>query len=197
MGLHQQVSDPEVRTAAEIQERRNVFWALSVLDKHFTLLTGKSCCLPSYDCDVPSPDPEPENELQKYFLARIHLALMQERIYVSLYSAKAMRSTESHIQSSVSKLDSELREWYDNMETPLFQAQEEATGREYLLAIELHFLYLNSCIMVHRRSCNASDKTRCLQEAKQSLELLQKIKMSPRVEKDATLKRLANNPILS
>lgn len=190
MGLHQQVNDSEVRTAADIQERRNVFWTLSVLDKHFTLLTGKSCHLPSYDCDVPQPNPEPENEMQKYFLARIQLAVMQEKIYVSLYSAKAMRASESHVQASVSKLDSELRQWYDNMESPLVVAQEEATSREYLIAIEIHFLYLNNCIMVHRRSCDASDRTRCLDEAKQSLGLLHKIKMSPRGERDATLKRL-------
>src|SRR5436190_21408121 len=102
MGLHQQDHRIEGYSEEEVQERRNLFWTLFVLDKHFSLLTGKSCCLPSYDCDVLRPELEPANKLQKYFNARIGLALVQERIYVGMYSAKALRATRAQKQVAMS-----------------------------------------------------------------------------------------------
>lgn len=189
MGLHQQTPDVEGYTWAEIQERRNVFWTLSVLEKHFSLLTGKSCCLPSYDCDVLAPEAEPGNKSQKFFLARIGLALIQERIYVSLYSAKAMRITEAQKQVSITRLDADLRLWYERFDTVLVDAKSDLTTRECVLAIEIEFLYYNCCIMVHRRSSGTPDKVQCLNEARQSLELLQTLKGIARAEKDAVLRR--------
>jgi hypothetical protein len=174
---------------AEIQERRNAFWTLSVLEKHFSLLTGKSCCLPSYDCDVMLPEVDPTDQLQKFFLARIGLALFQERIYINLYSANGLRSSEAQRQVAISRLNVDLRHWYEGFEEVLLAAKSDLTSAECVPALEVEFMYHNCCIMVHRRSIRQPDKVQCLKEARKYLHLLEVLKSVSRVEKDAVLRR--------
>ena len=160
-----------------------------MLDKHFSLLTGKSCCLPSYDCDVLRPEMESGNELQKYFHARIGLALIQERIYVSIYSVKALRGTQAQKQVSISRLDADLRQWHEEFKKMSLEARNDFTTGESVLAVEIEFLYYNCCIMIHRRGGRSSERTQCLKEARQSLGLLQTLQSISCVEKDAALRR--------
>jgi hypothetical protein len=185
MGLHQQSPSPDGLTAAEVRERRNVFWTLSVLDKHFSLLTGTSCRLPSYDCAVPLPEPEPGHTRGRFFVARIRLARIQERIYVALYSAAALRAADPLVLAAVARLVTDLRAWRDALEP----VPADAPPADRILALELNFLFYSSCIMVRRRSAAADDKALCLRDARDSLALLSTMRAIHSPESDAGLRR--------
>lgn len=179
MGLHQQLSDPSnIHASAQAEERKNVFWTLFVLDKSMSLMTGHSCSLPSYDCDVPLPEVTQEYPLHPQFLARIRMARIQEQIHKNLYAVEASRKTDAERRKAIVQMDAELRDWWNLHKDIIRQEKIDGAKIEDLVGAELSFCFYNSRIMVHRAGSIPGRKSECLDDARACIAIMEKMNMA-------------------
>lgn len=170
IGLHRQ--QPVNQSSPEFtQDREALFWLLFTVDKNFSLLLGTPVRLPLYDCDVPMPTSLSSEQTQ-----RVQACIIQERIYVMLYSASCSQKTPEQREQAVSELEADL----DNFRRLQEQADHEEAAPAWrgkpFLELEMKFIYHQLRVMVLRCSTDSTKKQRCLDEARQSITNLSKIR---------------------
>jgi len=117
MGLHRRCQDTGL-SAAEIEERKRVFWVAYALDKDISLQTGQPPTQDDDDMDVEFPfencstlnHPGESNNMD-FFNLRVRLALIQGQIYSRLCSVKATKQTPCERILAARELESMLRAW--------------------------------------------------------------------------------------
>jgi hypothetical protein len=189
MGLHRR--GRHTNNDSSLAERQNLFWSLFVIDKNLSLLTGKSARLPWYDCDVQLPQPGPSDLPQSYFVSRAKLAIIQEQVYSSLYSADAMRQTELAREQAIMRLSDKLQQWLHDHDRILskkeFSVDEEPiqhVGLELLILCDMHV------VMVCRQSRVAPNLTKCYHASRKVMEKLHKLVQKTEFRgKEASLRR--------
>lgn len=105
---------------------RNLFWICYVLDKELFLRTGRPPSLGDDDCDLTFPTgysnstsvdqippqrsagPEVRPLL---FPTDLNLSIITSRIYRSLFSAKALRKSDTELLRTIRELDDDLEKW--------------------------------------------------------------------------------------
>ncbi|KAJ6054493.1 hypothetical protein N7444_003591 [Penicillium canescens] len=105
IGLHHNISRAGPTNEYLETERQNLFWSLFIVDKHASLIAGKPCLLPSYDCSVPLPT------VDNHFTARVHLAHIQEDLYRNLYSAEVCHIGRDSINRRANNIGRRLQSW--------------------------------------------------------------------------------------
>ncbi|KAH8817265.1 fungal-specific transcription factor domain-containing protein [Xylogone sp. PMI_703] len=117
IGLHRQSQDPS-RSAAEIEERKLVFWIGYCLDKDVTLQTRQPPAQDDDDMDVElpskygvSPTRPGESINMGIFYFRVKLAIIQGQIYKRLFSAKTVKQTVDERISAARELQNMLQTW--------------------------------------------------------------------------------------
>ena len=173
MGLHQQRQTDTSTSNGDIQARRFLFWLLFTLDKDLSILLGSPPSLPLYDCDVAMPDRVSSDQYQ-----RIQACIIQERVYVLLYSASSTMKSSEQREQAIAELNLDL----DNFETFQSQADPEDPmsgwrGKPFL-NLEMKFIYHQLRVMVLRCSEKAENKQRCLAESRQSMIYISKIRLA-------------------
>ena len=127
MGLHKQCQDPSI-SAAEIEERKRVFWIAYSLDKELSLRMGQPSAQDDDDMDVELPSEiddsliRPGESTRKgFFNSRARLAVIQGQIYKRLYSVKATKQGTSERVVAVTDLEATLQSWRASVPTEFLQ----------------------------------------------------------------------------
>ena len=175
IGIHQENCIASDAFDIGVEERRDVFWVLFVLDKQMCVLTGNSYSISSSDCDVQLPRQIPGSFFNQQFLARIQLALLQERIYSGLYSTEGIRQTSGEVERVIDRLSTELQKWYDAHELVLTDQLVDGGPQVPFVGAEMTFWYYNCCVLVLRRSSDSARRSQSLQDSRSAISSIQRI----------------------
>ena len=160
MDLHRSCQNPDI-SAAEIEERKRVFWIAYSLDKDLSLQMAQPLAQDDDDMDVKLPSEMDsgliypgETTKMDYFNFRTRLAMIQGQIYKHLYSVKATKQTVAERVVAATELEAMLQSWrasvpMDYMQdyAGLFLQQPvSATIRQPVI---LQLLYFNSLTIVY------------------------------------------------
>jgi hypothetical protein len=117
MGLHRRNQDPSL-SAAEVEQRKRVFWSAYCLDKDISLQTGQPPAQDEDDMDVELPFENNGAPLRHgephsvdFFNFRIRLAMIQGKIYKRLCSVKATKQSTSDRVMAAKELEAMLHTW--------------------------------------------------------------------------------------
>ncbi|PYI12190.1 hypothetical protein BO78DRAFT_425429 [Aspergillus sclerotiicarbonarius CBS 121057] len=170
MGLHQSSSTADAKQCAECQK---LFWSLFILDKHTSLVAGKPCLLPSYDCGIPLPPSTTGILLDDLFAARISLAHIEEDVFCSLYSAKAPQLSPNRLSRRAHKLVRRLNDWTLQHSRILYPPASTTTTAQQ--ATELRYALCICRVLVQRRISTPESRQTRLEHARTGLRLLQEL----------------------
>ncbi|TAQ91168.1 hypothetical protein B7494_g548 [Chlorociboria aeruginascens] len=173
IGLHQQGHARNDTSPAAI-ERRNLFWALFIVDKQSLFICNKSSHLPFFDCDAALPlAPVPDYPLHDHFLANIQISCILEEIYRNLYSAEAYRLTEAQHQQRVELLLERLKAWETTHYNVIFNPiNSTSTCQKPYFALELKYSVLVAGLLVRRRSKSKTHKQQGLEDDRECLNII-------------------------
>jgi hypothetical protein len=117
MGLHKRCQNPNI-SAAEIEERKRVFWIAYSLDKDLSLQMGQPLAQDDDDMDVELPSEidssliyPGESTRMNFFNFRARLAMIQGQIYKRLYSVKATKQAVAERVVAATELEAMLQSW--------------------------------------------------------------------------------------
>ncbi|MCJ1386445.1 hypothetical protein MMC17_009571 [Xylographa soralifera] len=160
MGLHKQCQNPNV-SAAEIEERKRVFWIAYSLDKDLSLQMGQPSAQDDDDMDVELPS-EIDSSLvypgdsigMNFFNFRARLAMIQGQIYKRLYSVKATKQAVAERVVAATELEAMLQLWRASVPTEFMQDYYEPflqmpTSDTVRHPIILQLLYFNSLAIIY------------------------------------------------
>ena len=160
LGLHKRCQSPNL-SAAEIEERRRVFWIAYSLDKDLSLRMGVPSSQDDDDMDVELPsefDSSPiypgELTTMNYFKYRARLAMIQGHIYKRLCSVKATKQAVAERVVAATELESRLQSWRASVPIELMQdtygpfLHMSSWGTDQNPII-LQLLYFNSLAIVY------------------------------------------------
>ena len=160
MGLHRQCRNPNI-SAAEIEDRKRVFWIAYSLDKDLSLRMGQPSGQDDDDMDVELPTIVENSAVYpgqstwiNIFKFRATLAMIQGQIYKRLYSVKATKATVAERVAAATELEKMLLSWRESVP---FEFIQETYGTFLQMPssgiighpIILQLVYFNSLAMVH------------------------------------------------
>lgn len=143
------------------------------MDKQLALMSGKSCHLHGFDCDVPLPVSENTSDMPLcgHWVAAIKLAFLNEDVYRSLYSAESTRASDAQHQRKVEVLTQKLNSWA-TAHQQLLSDDETCSSQKSSSSLELRYSMLTSQILVLRRSKNRESKAQLLTNARACLNII-------------------------
>ena len=181
MGLHRQCRDPKI-SAAEIEERKRVFWIAYSFDKDLSLRMGQPSAQDDDDMDVDLPsdiDSGPiysgERTGMNLLNFRARLAQIQSQIYKRLYSVKATKQAVAERVVAATELEAMLRSWRASVPIDFIQDFDGQflhlpTSGTIQYPIMLQLLYFNSLAFVYN-SLPAQPRYRELQRIGDPMEV--------------------------
>ncbi|KAI1462579.1 hypothetical protein F4805DRAFT_471868 [Annulohypoxylon moriforme] len=113
LGLHRESTYNRNRNPQSKYSRR-LFWALYILDKNMSLVSGRAPKIYDFDIDVEHPQVTPNPGARAWdesFLAFIKLAQLQSHIYCQLYSVQALAKPPPFKAQQIEALSSSLQQW--------------------------------------------------------------------------------------
>ena len=159
IGLHRKLDESGL-SESEINQRRNVFWIVYIMDKVLALRLGHPSVMNDNDIGVDLPKEHksfsfyPDGS-QRYdiFRCQVRLALLESRIYTELYSAAAHRRSALERLRSVGQIDKELQEWRTTVPIEIRPDEFIRCSQEQFPPVFLmHFEYYNCLTTIHRVS---------------------------------------------
>jgi len=144
----------------QLDERRNVFWMLYVLDKGVSLHRGRPSFIHDQDIGVTLPKPTPfvcttpsSFPNGSTFVMAVKLAMLESRVYSELYCARARAKPIREKLKAVGMLDHELQRWRQELPSPIRPGNPIVCDEQYFLPIlVLHYSYYNCLTTIHRAS---------------------------------------------
>lgn len=152
---------------SEIEQRRRIFWIIYLVDKDVALRSGRPPCLNDDDCNVELPDENPpdgcgvlplENGSFNIFRAMARFSVIESKVYMQLYSAKASRQSDGELLQAIGRLDKELEEWRISVPAQIRPDDDsnglpaDLSGGPLVHILLLHFAYYNCLTTIHRMS---------------------------------------------
>lgn len=136
------------------------------MDKDIALRSGRPPCLNDDDCNVDLPDENPEDGYGivplikekgnfNIFHAMARFSVIQSKVYMQLYSAKASRQSDGELLQAIGRLDKELEDWRASLPAefrPESEISLEHAGGILMHVIILHFAYYSCLTTIHRMS---------------------------------------------
>ncbi|KAI9852345.1 MAG: hypothetical protein M1838_001050 [Thelocarpon superellum] len=155
IGLHRRLNADFGLSAAQTQDRRNVFWILYMLDKATSLRSGRPSVINDEDVGIDLPSHEEGQEPNKFRSMAI-LALLESRVYSRLYSARSRTRSRFERLKAVSQLDLELQKWRDALPMEIRPEREiRCSKQKYMPVVMMHFAYYNCLTAIHRMSVHS------------------------------------------
>ncbi|CAN8095387.1 unnamed protein product [Discula destructiva] len=149
----------------EIEQRKRVFWIAYMLDKDLCLRSGRPFAQDDDDMNVELPDAEPEDNIgnipladgkgkMNLFRVMCELAVIESKVYKTLYATKATKQTDGELLQAIGELDQELEDWKDRMPIEYRPENEIQASHTPLIlhVVMLHFTYYNCLTTIHRMS---------------------------------------------
>ena len=166
IGLHRQGRSFRLSSIEAVQRRR-VFWIMYMLDKDTALRSGRPPCISDDDCNVELPDEDPldgvgnlplSNGMANFnlFRAMARLSVIESKVYIQLYSAKAAKQSDGELLNTIGRLDDELEKWKDSLPAEFRPGNDQSTTSQNKImpVVFLHFSYLYCLTTIHRTSSN-------------------------------------------
>ncbi|KAA8649559.1 uncharacterized protein ATNIH1004_002230 [Aspergillus tanneri] len=158
----------------EENERRNLYWAVFVIDKQRTYIAGRPFDLHFYDSDVQLfQSIATQTVTQQCWKAYIHMMAIWEEIYIYLYSLRAFRKGLSYRQSQISKLDCLSRKWYAHNAALLSNACPVEISAVEGWQIELKYAFHIGQVLIHRFSSEECSRQVALANSRATLRIIQ------------------------
>ena len=164
IGLHKKGSVFGLN-AAEVEQRKRVFWIAYVMDKDICLRSGRPPAQDDDDMTVDLPNEAPPDNVGNIpltdgkgkvniFRLMCTFAIIESKVYKFLYSAKASKQSDGALLNTIGELDKELEDWKDGIPIDIRPEHEiKATHAPLVLHIVvLHFAYYNCLATIHRMS---------------------------------------------
>ena len=160
MGLQRRPTNNSQYCQSEEEDARRtqLFWALYVMDKERTFMTGVPCDLYYFDSGIQLIEEDPGTTLRHFSMAQYHLMLLWEETYVSLYSSRAMRSASALRHRQVSRLSTLFREWGLRHKT-LLNATCDIDDIRHCLQLELKYCFHIGQILI-LQNCRRDENSR-------------------------------------
>lgn len=149
----------------EIEQRKRVFWIAYMLDKDLCLRSGRPFAQDDDDMNVELPQAEPEDNIgnipladgkgkMNLFRVMCELAIIESRVYKTLYATKATKQKDGELLQTIGELDQELEDWKDRMPIEYRPENEIQASHTPLIlhVVMLHFTYYNCLTTIHRMS---------------------------------------------
>ncbi|OMP87101.1 putative transcriptional regulatory protein [Diplodia seriata] len=164
IGLHKRGSGFNLNPA-EIEQRKRVFWIAYMLDRDICLRSGRPPIQDDDDMNVELPSENPPDNIGNIPLAdgkkKVNLfrlmctfAVIESKVYKSLYSVKASKQSDGELLNTIGELDRELEEWKDGIPIDFRPEHEIKASHTPLIlhVVVLHFAYYNCLTTIHRMS---------------------------------------------
>ena len=139
-----------------------------MLDKDMALRSGRPPCINDDDCNVELPDENPLDGIGNVplfkskgkfnlFRTMVTFSVIQSKVYMQLYSARAARQSDGELLNTIGELDKELEEWRDTVPAEFSPDNEAFTSSPesnstVMHFVLLHFAYYNCLTTIHRMS---------------------------------------------
>lgn len=159
IGLHRKVDETDL-SEVEIDQRRNVFWIVYIMDKVLALRLGHPSVMNDDDIGVDLPKEHKKffvypdgSRMYDIFKCQVQLAMLESRIYTELYSAKAHKRSALERLRSVGQLDKDLQDW--RMTVPVEIRPDEfirCSQEQFPPVFLMHFEFFNCISTIHRVS---------------------------------------------
>ena len=197
IGLHKRGSGFNL-SAAEVEQRKRVFWIAYLVDKDVCLRSGRPPAQDDDDMNVELPSLDPPDNIGNIPLAngkdKVNLfrlmctfAVIESKVYKQLYSVKAARQSDGELLNTIGELDQELEDWKDGIPVDFRPDYEIKTTHTPLILhiVVLHFAYYNCLTTIHRMSVHHGFWTSRLSEF--AIQGLNARPLNPRVFSSAAL----------
>lgn len=164
VGLHRNLVNSGL-SRAEIEERREVFWLVMIVERSAIARTGLSSAMNEEDIgiDLPAADHDAygrDGEAPGHFISlrdSASLALIQGRVHNKLYSAKSFTKSRLERLRLVGALDDELERWRNTIPIDFRPGHELRCHDKVIVPLLfLHFRYYDCLITMHRASMHPS-----------------------------------------
>lgn len=156
MGLHRCLRNVGL-SDADLEQRRNVFWVIYILEKRSSSHLGRSSAMHDDDIAVEIPTPKnlpcfPDGSRQyDIFPSLVKLFLISSRVYSELYCAKAQAKTRTERQRLGKALEKEYDEWRDSIPVEIRPGHPVRCHEEmFMTVILLHFSYYGSLMSFYQ-----------------------------------------------
>lgn len=150
IGLHRN-NIPRL-TPVHIEEQRRTYWVAFILDADISLRVGRPPIqdLEDYDAPLPAEIPHDGKGMIRlegieinFFRLLAQFALIQRRLYKSLYTVAVHRQPQVNMVGEVKACEEALQEWRDMIPLTLQPQRAFAIAPDYFLQhfLRLHFAY--------------------------------------------------------
>ncbi|KAK5029493.1 hypothetical protein LTS07_005955 [Exophiala sideris] len=221
LGLHRKLGDAGLHQS-EVEARRNVFWVLYLFEKMTSFRMGRPSMINDKDIEIDPPGDTMPIETQaeaSTFSHHVRLMFLETDIHNELYSVRGRSHLASKRSMLISDFDQRLQQWLEDMPSGARRENLASTPAEQVSqAIMLHFAYFNCVNTLHRLSIyNAlavktgqdeskpqesnnqpqafASHAKCLQAARNSIELLQSLDHSTRLPRDSLMRHALYYPL--
>jgi len=206
LGLNRTLVDSHL-TLSEVEERRNVFWALYVLDRGVSLRLGRPPTICEEDIEVSEPTLGPisqPSQVKDGFAQFVKLNRIKSEIYSKLYSVRSLiGDCQAERLAILQTLDEKLIVWHKTLPKDmqsLPQVVDYPNAVFSTMMVLLHAEYYNCQLMLHRTDSywepvestgnsvytttsssnfsGISSRVKCLTAARHTAELLDKLHQS-------------------
>lgn len=137
---------------SRIEEQRRIYWIAFILDADISLRVGRPPIqdLEDYDAPLPAEDPHDGKGVIRlegieinFFRLLAQFALIQRRLYTSLYTVAVHRQPRVNMAGEVKACEEALQEWRDMIPLTLQPQRAFAIAPDYFLQhlLRLHFAY--------------------------------------------------------
>ena len=161
LGLHENTPNSGTYTH-RIDQRNRTIWVAYILDKDHSLQYGQPPLLCDDDLDVAVPSENPpdglgiiidpvESQTLNLFRLRVHLAIIEDKIYTRLYSLQALKSSLQLRDCAVRDLSRALEKWQGGVPSS-FQPKTictHSTSISVTHLVILHLSYFHCLTMVY------------------------------------------------
>lgn len=206
LGLHRTLVDSHL-TLSEVEERRNVFWVLYILDRGVSLRLGRPPTICEEDIEVSEPTlgriPRP-SQVKDGFAQFVKLNRIKSEIYSKLYSIRSLRGDcQAERLASLQNLEEKLIIWQKSLPKDMLsypRALHHPNAVFSTMTFVLHAEYYNCQLMLYRTesywgpldstdhsfctttsspsSRGISSRNKCLSAARHTAELLDMLQQS-------------------
>lgn len=156
LGLHRTIMDSHL-TPSEVEERRNVFWILYVLDRRVSFRLGRPPTIHEQDIDITEPTPSSAfqpSKVEDGFAHLVKLSRIKSEIFSKLYSASSSASGNGKERmASFQKLHEKLMAWQNSLPRdmlPFQQTQPYIDDVFNTMTVLLQAEYYNCQLMLYR-----------------------------------------------
>ncbi|KAJ5812080.1 hypothetical protein N7474_008381 [Penicillium riverlandense] len=203
LGLHRTLVD-SLLTTNDVEERRNVFWVLYVMDRGVSLRLGRPPTICEDDIEV--SEPTPSRKLQSSpakdgFAHFVKLNRIKSEIYSKLYSVRSlMGDGQTQRLATLHNLDEKLTTWQNSLPSEMLsfeKALQSLNAHLITMTMLLHAEFYNCQLMLYRtdsywdaldssiRTTTSSaefsedcSREKCLTAARHAAELLDRLQQS-------------------